>query len=87
MNKATDTQIENLKRLLKVALASNIESDKKGLFTHFLQILKDIDATSTFQHNLSLEYIQLTSALPKPSKQKAIIAIMEESIKYYSENK
>lgn len=85
MKKATDNQIESLKKLHKDTLASNNESDKKGLFTHFLQILKDIDATSTFQHNFSLEYIQLTSPLPKPSKQKVIISIMEESIKYYSE--
>lgn len=63
MKKATVSQIENLKRLHKEALSDNSQSNRKGVFTHFLQILKDIDSISTFHQIFSLEYIQLDSPL------------------------
>lgn len=71
MNKPTKEQLDSLKKIHQLAL---IELNQ-GIYTHFLQILNDIDRLSDFSTNLSSANI---------SKNKSdMISIMESSIKYY----
>lgn len=72
MKKPTTEQLDSLKKVYQIAL----KEPNKGVFTHFLQILNDIDSHSVFK----ADYFIANSLNIKSD----MIAIMKSSINYYN---
>jgi hypothetical protein len=85
MKKATSQQLTKMKSLLQ-----NTEGKQtyelRGIFSHYLQILTDIDQFSQFKSDFSMKLIKFDFQSDKAYITNEIKELMKSSIEYYSEN-
>lgn len=85
MKKATPQQIDKMKSLL-IRIDGSPTYEQRGTFSHFLQILNDIDSLSQFQRDFSLKLIRFDFDSDKTYITNELREIMKSAIDYYSEN-
>lgn len=85
MKKATPQQLTKMKSLLENT-AGKQTYELRGIFTHYLQILSDIDQFSQFKGDFSIKLINFDFQSDKAYITNEIKQLMKSSIEYYSEN-
>ena len=85
MKKATSAQIAKMKSLLSDTMGKETY-DLRGIFSHYLQILSDIDQFSQFKNDFNMKLIKFDFQTDKTYIINEIKGLMKSSIDYYSEN-
>lgn len=85
MKKATPAQIARMKSLLQDTIGKQ-NYDLRGIFSHYLQILTDIDQFSQFKSDFSMKLIKFDFQSDKTYIINELKGLMKSSIDYYSEN-
>ena len=85
MKKATSAQIAKMKSLLQDTIGKQTY-DLRGIFSHYLQILTDIDQFSQFKSDFSMKLIKFDFQADKTYIINELKGLMKSSIDYYSEN-
>lgn len=87
MRKATSQQLNKMRELQVNASRLTIQSyELRALFSHFLQILTDIDSLSQFKHDFNMKLIKFDFQSDKTYIINELRELMKSSIEYYSEN-
>lgn len=85
MKKATSQQIAKMKSLLQETIGRETY-ELRGIFSHYLQILTDIDQFSQFKNDFNMKLIKFDFQSDKTYIINEIRGLMKSSIEYYSEN-
>lgn len=85
MKKATTQQLAKMKSLLQDTVGKQTY-ELRGIFTHYLQILTDINQFSQFKSDFSMKLIKFDFQSDKTYITNEIKELMKSSIEYYSEN-
>lgn len=85
MKKATQQQIKKLKELQLKSSTQNL-SELRAIFSHFLQILKDINFLSQFSSDFSTKLIRFDYNSDKNYIAEELKELMKSSIEYYQDN-
>lgn len=86
MKKATPQQLAKMKTLLFNSNMGKQNYELRALFSHFLQILSDIDSFSQFKNDFSMKLIKFDFQADKGYIINELKELMKSSIEYYSEN-
>ena len=81
------TTLQQLNKLRELESNTVLKSDSqlRALFSHFLQILKDIDPLSQFSSDFSMKLIRFDFQSDKSNIREELIELMKSSINYYSD--
>lgn len=85
MKKATPQQLNKLKSLLSDTVGKE-NYELRALFSHYLQILSDIDSLSQFRSDFSMKLIKFDYQSDKTYIIRELKELMKSSIDYYSDN-
>jgi hypothetical protein len=85
MNQATLQQLNKMKALLQEANAKQ-SFELRGILSHFLQILSDVDSFSQFKRDFSMKLTRYDFESDKVYITNELKEIMKSSIDYYQEN-
>lgn len=86
MKKATINQINKLKELQSKTSLIQDNSQLRAMFSHFLQILKDIDFLSQFSSDFGTKLIRFDYNSDKTYITSELKELMKSSIEYYQDN-
>lgn len=86
MKKATINQINKLKELQSKSSLIQDNSQLRAMFSHFLQILKDIDFLSQFSSDFGTKLIRFDYNSDKTYITSELKELMKSSIEYYQDN-
>lgn len=85
MRKATDQQLNKMKELNRNSFGKQ-NYELRALFSHFLQILSDVDSLSQFKQDFNMKLIKFDYQNDKSYIINELKELMKSSIEYYSEN-
>jgi hypothetical protein len=85
MKKATSQQLTKMRALLLSTIGKE-NYELRAIFTHYLQILSDIDFLSQFRSDFSMKLIKFDYQSDKTYITNELKELMKSSIEYYSEN-
>ena len=86
MKKATKNQINKLEELQLKSSSIEDSSQLRAIFSHFLQILKDIDFLSQFSSDFGTKLIRFDYNSDKAYITSELKELMKSSIEYYQDN-
>jgi hypothetical protein len=85
MKQATAQQLTKMKSLLQDTRGKQ-SYELRGIFSHFLQILSDIDSFSQFKRDFNLKLLRYDFESDKVYITNELTELMKSSIDYYSGN-
>jgi hypothetical protein len=85
MSKITHSNLDQLKKVRSLLTSGSSIDNKIANTVHIKQILKDIDALSSFSHSISTELIGLQTYRDNYQNFSTITSVVDSAVRYYEE--